>query len=167
MESSEGNGEGVRGTRAEVHTYGQQGALCWEAECNRRGEPTIAVDAALAIGERSYDWKRKVRLQLTVEELCEVAAVLLGMAPRCQALFHGTKKNKQLSLENQGTHFFVRVNEGVRTVSVKLLPREAVRVSLLCLRQVQANWHGVDAMYVLAALRQAGRMLSGEPRNGE
>jgi hypothetical protein len=75
--------------RLSVHVYGQKAALCFEPTLTRSNVPTITLDAAVARGQRQYDWSSKIRLQLTRQELPVAAAVLLGFRAKCEFKNHG------------------------------------------------------------------------------
>ncbi|MEE4377187.1 MAG: hypothetical protein V2J55_06690 [Candidatus Competibacteraceae bacterium] len=126
-------------TRLSVHVYGQKAALCFEPTLTRSHVPTLTLDAALAQGQRQYDWGNKLRLQLTRQELPMVAAVLLGFRPKCEFTNHGDQNNKGFSIEDQGQHVFIRVfakDQPVRAVPVT--PEDAFRITTLLLRQLQS-----------------------------
>ncbi len=96
-------------------SYGGKAALCFESDDARRGESTIAIDAAAAVGVCNYDWSGKIRAQLTRGELPAVAAVLPGYLHRCEYRNHGPDKSKGFSFENQGARVFAGMGKSGRT----------------------------------------------------
>lgn len=100
----------------EKHVYGAKSALFIRADTNRRGMPTVSIDAAFAgdtpIGDsREYDWNNKLAVQLTQSELPALAAVLSGYVNECTFAARG-KSQKGFEVTNQGGHFFVRLWAG-------------------------------------------------------
>ena len=121
-----------------VHVYGGRGALCFEADQTRAGEKTIAIDAAPSIATKQYDWKKKLRLQLTTAELPVVTLVLLGKLPGCEFKNHGAQSDKGFSMENQEDKVFVRLfggnNQGAVAVPVSAV--DVFKVLTLLFRQL-------------------------------
>ncbi len=145
-----------------VHVYGGKAALCFEADETRDGVATVALDAAAATGPQQYDWKNKLRLQLTRQELPTVLAVLCGFAPRAEFKNHGANKDKGFSVEHQGDKLFWRVfarEGGVR--AVPMAPEDAFYTAGLFLRQLRkaAPWMGAGDLLALAQ-----RVLTPPPR---
>jgi len=123
--------------RVGVHVYGSKAALCFEADETRGAVPTVALDAASAIGPKQYDWGHKIRLQLTRNELPATLCVLVGYGPRAEFKNHGPANDKGFSIEHQGDKFFVRVwakDQGVK--AVPLSREDAFHVAGLFLRQL-------------------------------
>ena len=145
------DGSEARPERLSVHVYGGKAALCFEPDETRSGVPTIAVDAAHAVGEREYSWKEKLRIQFTTLELPQVVAVLVGSVPRCEFKGHGPGKNKGFSLENQGGHFFAKVFAPGAVRAVPMPVEYAYPVAALFLRQLglASPWLGSDAILSL------------------
>ena len=105
----------TRPDRVRCRVYGGKAALCIETDETRQGEPTLRIEAARATAPREYDWRQKLALQLTREELPVIAATVLGLLPRCAYNNHGPNQDKGLEIVHQGTHLFVRrVSEGSR-----------------------------------------------------
>lgn len=149
--------------RLNCHVYGQSAALCFEADQTRAGEPTVALDAALAKGqkqkdnERAFDWASKIRLQLTRTELPVVLGVFLHILPGCEFKYHGEHRDKGFSVANQGDSFLVRVfakEQPPRVVPIG--PEDAVRVAALLMQQYRfslGEWlSGTDIMLLLKAV---------------
>lgn len=141
--------------RASVHVYGGRAALCFNADETKLKLPTIALDAALSISARKYDWQKKIRIQMTKQELPVVAAVMLGVIPSCEFKSHGIEKNKGFSLEKQaGGKVFVTVfaaNEKVRAVPIE--SHDVFYVVSLLMRQIQKSCPWLDSASVLQLIR--------------
>lgn len=141
--------------RMSVHVYGGKAALCFEADITKAGVPTVALDAANATGPRSYDWSRKVRLQMTRAELPVVAAVLMGVIPKCEFKNHGQDNTKGFGIERQqGGKVYIKVfakNEGVRGVPV--MAPDVFYVTSLVVRQIQKANPWLDGASLMALIQ--------------
>lgn len=147
--------------RASFHVYGGKAALCFEEDVTRGGVPTIALDAAPSVGNRSYNWGKKTRIQMTRAELPVVASVLLGARLSCEFKAHGAEKNKGFSLERQGCKVFVRVFE--KDQPVKAVPIEAADVffvASLFLLQIRKISPWLDARSAMDLVRLTMREAS-------
>lgn len=141
-----------------IHVYGGKAALCWEADTTRGDDPTVRLEAAAAIGERKYDWKDKVTIQLTRSELPYAAAVFLGLLPETQGKNHGIgdQAGKAFVLQHQGSKVFCKVmapNKGVRAVPIE--PADAFEVGALLVCQIRRSkpWlSGQDVVTMLKAI---------------
>jgi len=155
-------GKSSAAERAKFHVYGGRAALCFEEDTTRGGVPTIALDAAISIGTKTYDWKKKVRIQMTRAELPVVAAVLLGKRQSCEFKAHGEDKSKGFSMERQaGGKVFVKVFE--KDKGVKAVPIEApdvFYVASIFLLQIRRSAPWLDATSTIAlvgaTMQQAG-----------
>jgi len=147
------------------HVYGGKAALEFCIDETRSGAPTIAIDAAISTGPRQYDWKNKVRIQLTEAELPVVASVFFGMLPACSFQNHGPANDKGFEIEHQGRQIFVKVmakDQGVKAVPVN--PSDAYAVAGLFIRQLQEASPWMDANTIIATLgRTVAKMMSTQP----
>ncbi len=142
------------------HVYGSKAALCFNADVTKGRTPTIAIDAASSTGPHVYDWKQKVRLQLTKAELPVVAAVLLGALGKCEFKNHGANKDKGFTMERQdGGKIFISVFAKGTVKAVPVFAPDVMWVTALVLQQVQKSCPGLDSMGVITLLRitQGGR----------
>lgn len=141
--------------RISMHVYGGKAALCFEADMTKQGVPTVALDAALSTAPRQYNWGGKVRLQMTKAELPVVAAVLLGVLPKCEFSSHGPENNKGFAMERQdGGKIYVKVfskGEGVRGVPV--MASDVFYVTSLVFRQLQKTNPWMDTMSLMGLIR--------------
>ncbi len=143
VQEDRSGGPDASGERSGVHVYGGKAALCFEADETRGAVPTIALDAASATGPKQYDWRHKIRLQLTKNELPAVLSVLVGFVPKAEFKNHGPDNDKGFGIEHQGDKLFVRVwakDQGVKAVPMPL--EDAFYVTELFLRQLRkaAPW---------------------------
>ena len=136
------------------HAYGSRAALCFNQDVTRKGYPTITIDAAIGVGDKAYDWKHKIRLQLTRKELPLLAAVLVGLLPSCEFKNHGEDKTKMFKIENQGNKFFVQVSsKGNQVRAVPILLEDAFHITSLVMKQLFAGNPWLDGHSMEMMLR--------------
>lgn len=154
----------TNGDRISFHVYGGKAALCFEVDKTRSGVPTIALDAAQAVGAKQYNWGEKIRLQMTRSELPIVTAVLLGTIPKCEFKNHGQDNSKGFSMERQaGGKVFVKVF--AKGESVKAVPIEAPDlffVTSLFILQLQKACPWLDSTGITALVRATQQKAGGD-----
>lgn len=145
-----------------VHVYGGKAALCFSADETKHGVPTVQIDAAPLIGERTYNWSEKVTIQLTVGEMPHVAAVIFGVLPGCDYGNHGPDHKKGFKMENQPGKVFVQLRAPGVSHAVPITAVDIWKVGNLFARQLRAgNRHLTTFSDVLAMLRATTvRMLA-------
>lgn len=147
--------------RVQCRVYGGKAALCIEPDETRQGEPTLRIEAARATAPRKYDWRQKLSLQLTREELPVIAATVLGFLTHCEYKNHGPSQDKGLEIVHQGTHLYVRLFQKDRgVVAVPVTAADSYALGALCLRQLRktAPWlsdQGVMTLLKLTVQRMA------------
>lgn len=149
--------------KANKHVYGAKGALCFEPDETRAGIHTICMDAADSTGTRQYDWSNKLRLQLTRDELLDVAAVLFGLIPSCEGKNHGEDNSKGFSLKNQSGKLFMRVfAKGFKPKAIPIFPADAFYVAQMFLEQMRKNAPGLSANEILLTLQRVHARLASQ-----
>lgn len=133
-----------------------------------RAPHTISLDGAPSTGPRQYNWGKKIRIQMTRQELPVVGGMLLGFIPKCEFTSHGPQNDKGFSIEDQGDNIFIHVfakDQGVRAVPVT--PEDAYRVATLFLRQLrkEAPWMTCwDAVQTVRAVIGRRKVAPQQPR---
>lgn len=121
-----------------THVYGGKAALCFQAdEVKGSKTRTIRVEAATCTGTKTYDWKSKVAIQLSVKEMPLLLGVFLGYLKIYEVSGHNGKGFK---IEDQGGKFFMSVNakdNGSKPVPIPA--GDSYPIIALFLRQMQAN----------------------------
>lgn len=137
------------------HVYGSKAALCFNVDLTKSGSPTIALDAASSIGSKTYDWKSKIRIQLTKAELPVVAAVLIGARVKCEFKNHGPNNDKGFSMERQdaGKIFISVFAKDHSAKAVPVFAPDVMWVTAMVLKQVQKNCPDIDSMGVITLVR--------------
>ena len=140
--------------RSRHRIYATKAALLWELDETRQHEPTLRLEAAPATGAKLYDWKQKISLQLTREELPWVAATVLGLTPHCEFKHHGPENNKGFRLEHQGSHLFVRVFQKDRPLlALPINAADCFYLAALCLRPLRQASPWLSDQGLIALLR--------------
>lgn len=80
------------------HVYGSKFAIHMAIDKTRGGVHTVRLEGAQSVGQRKYDWNKKISIQITQQELPHVACVLFGWINQCEYKNHGPKKDKGFKL---------------------------------------------------------------------
>lgn len=160
-----------------IHVYGASGALALEPTVIESPygpsaqAHTVVIEGVAALAKGHYPWDRKIIFRLTARELPIFAAVLMGKAQRLNCAYHGSNRDKSLSVVDQGTSVFVRMEQpGQRPVAVPIPPSEMMPVCALVLGQVCKNMPSLPGQLVVDLLSRIGDMhnreLVGAQRHG-
>ena len=123
--------------RVQCKAYGTRAAITVEPAETEAGIPTVRFEFAPTLGAsatahpavddsatdkpgNTYDWSKKLIIQLTADEVPQLLAVLYGFAPSAQFSNHGQSKVKWMSLENQDKSIFMRA--GDKDVPILVIP---------------------------------------------
>lgn len=134
-----------------VKAYCNQSALTAEASITTSGIHTLSLDVARG-AKPTFDWKSKLTVQITEDELPMVLGVLLGWVGKMEGRHHGQQHNKGYSLEHQGTHVFLVVTQqGKGAIAVRIDGAPLLGLSGLILHQMQQNmpWLSTDTILSL------------------
>lgn len=153
--------------RHRLPIYGGKAALCVETDRTRRDEPTLRVEAALAVAARRFDWKNKIVIQPTRAELPLFAATVPELIPHCTCKNHGPENNKGLEIRHQGDKLFVRVFQKDRAPrAVPVDAADGFHLAALCLRQLRAGTPWLTDQGVIAALKLTVQRMGREHPKG-
>lgn len=94
------------GSRPKARIFGKDAAHSIEISNHRRADDfmnvsVVTVDSARALASGGYDWRNKLVIQLTPEEMPAAIAVLMGLIPNAKFDHHGSDKSKFLEMRNQ------------------------------------------------------------------
>ena len=138
------------------HIYGSGYALCFNAT-EWEGKPGVMVDAAVSNGTKSYDWKNAVHVWLDVNEVGAVLAVFRRWRKGIEFGAHGSQNDKSFSIEFQGQHFYAKVTAKKAgnhpTRAVKIMPTDAMGISILFLTQLSECYPAIPLNELLATVR--------------
>ncbi|SDJ21223.1 hypothetical protein [Pseudomonas abietaniphila] len=145
------------------HVYGARVAVCFSADLTRNQSHTIRIEAAESSGERSYNWKDKVGIQLSPRELPGVLATLLQLQTRFDGKGHGAQNEKWFTLENQKGKVFLTVNaRGQNGRSLPIGPGDCFEVVTLLMGQMLRNSPFLTSESLLSLVKRTASM-SNEP----
>jgi len=151
------------------HVYGTAAALYFACSETKAGVSTLSIDGATSSGKRTFDWSKKVSLQVTQAELPIVAAVLFGYIKSCEFKSHGPAKNKGFKIEVQSnTHekylFFNLMEAKKPMVSVPVSAEDAFYIRNLLVEQLLHNSPQLDSYSIIENLKVFARMKQ-QPNN--
>jgi len=150
-----------------IKSHGTKTAIEVAPDVTTKEWQTIRLEAAGKVSPsgKEYDWKSKISVQLTKQELPVVIGVLLGYLPSAEYGNHGGDKNKGFSIENQGKNFFFKVLEGA-TSKMMVCPVpivEAHLMGMLALSQYVKNFEGMSCEAGIIAIRtMCSHMVKGD-----
>lgn len=139
-----------------IKSHGKKSAVEIAPDVTASGWHTLRLESALKhIEGNTYDWEKKVSIQITKTELPVVIGTLLGFYRECEYKNHGDDTDKWFSLCNQGKNFFFRVG---LTKGKMLMPTpvpfvEAHLMGMLGLSQYIKNFEGISADAALDAIK--------------
>lgn len=138
----------------------------WGWTLNIEGAVALPADAARANGyDKAFDWKNKIVLQLTRNELPVFTAVMLGHLNTCRFDGHGigdAASTKSFSADHQPGKIFINLKEaGKPLVAVPIPLAEALDVGHVALVQYAANFPGLTPAAALSGLaRMSSHMMA-------
>lgn len=142
------------------HVYGGKGAMCFQVATDQKRNVALMVDAAQATGPRQYDWQRKIIIMLTENEMNRLYLVLRGLLTTFDAVGHGEAHDKNFSIANQETKFFIKMSQGQRLVAIPMTAGDAallcadVGQALVAAKPVYGSLAGLDAHLAPFALME-------------
>lgn len=145
-----------------IHIYGGKAAACFSADKTRGGTYTVRMEAAEANGNRSYDWKGKVSIQLSSRELPLVLGSLMQWITKFEGKGHGENNEKWFTLENQPGKLYLSVNaKGRAPRGIPIMPGDAYSITTLLIRQMLKNDPFLTTEAVLTLTKTQANMLNG------
>lgn len=125
------------------HAYGTQYAMCFgEGLAADLKTHILNIDGAPAESPRKYDWSRKIAVQLTMEEMYRMLAVLQLKLASVKFMGHGQQHDKILSFTAQpenGCYYATLGQTGRKTMSVQISAGVGVSISTMILKQIFLN----------------------------
>ena len=122
------------------HVYGGRFAACFSEDTTQRGIHTIRVEATEASGQRTYNWKNKVAIQLSQRELPLMLATLMLWTSKFEAKGHGQNNEKWMSLEAQPGKLYLSVqSKGTGARGVAIMAGDAYPITTMIVKQMLAN----------------------------
>jgi len=158
-------GNPMAGDRRSKHCYAGKAALCWEIGLTKDKEPTVFLQGCPAIGEKVYDWKKKITLQLSIHEMFQVVNVLTHARKAFKAGNHGQNNDKAFEILDQSDNgtgkYYVKVMQAKSAdgklggmFAVPVTEADAIEVLDLVVGQLQKRLYGAKtAMDVINMAR--------------
>ena len=140
-------------SRKKHYVYGQRCAFMFELDWlklrpNQGGQKrTLTIEAADQLALRSYDWERRVSFQLTLLELPQFTAVLLGKLPHDQVWAvgnHGRSRDKFLRAKEQFNSLFLKIEQAGRRWPIKVGQEHRYQILALALEALRHNDDHLD-----------------------
>ena len=142
------------------HVYGRQSALYFAYDDTRGGDATIAIDGAMSVATRQYNWAQKLRLQITRSDLPSVAAVMFGLLKKVELSNYGADNTKRLLIENQGKNYFLNMSaKDHHQIAVPISASDVYEIRSLFLAQLMKNRPEIGVEGILANLKCHAAML--------
>lgn len=120
------------------HAYGRSFALCFGLGYSSTGSPVVNIDGAPATGNRSYDWKRKVAIQLSIEEIFKLLAALQGKLDSVKFSNHGQdKKYFELYVQTEKGVYLAKIGSlHSPCMNVQISAATGVSISMLLIQHI-------------------------------
>lgn len=150
--------------RLKLVAYGSKAAFQVESSITKDGQKTVAIESAQKndmnnSNAKSYNWKAKIKFQVTLDELPLFVAVLLGLTPAVRFDNHGDE-NKFLEITNQGGNFFLKLG-GKSGLHVAPLPVVlAYQFGMVGLNEYVKNFPSLNSETVLLSIRLMVKQMS-------
>lgn len=147
--------------------YARAAALCIsEAMTRRDNRYTIQIEGANANPTNAnqkltFNWDRKVIIQLQVTECYQLLALLKGYIDEVDFKGHGRTHSKALHIERQPGHFYAKIiHLGRNPIGVQVTPVDAIPLSALLYRQIKRNEPDLSTSDINDLLMQMAREVT-------
>lgn len=144
--------------REKHYVYGQRCAYMFELDWlkARPDQPkqnrTLTVEAAIQIAPRSYDWERRISFQLTLLELPQFTAILLGKLPAGQvwhAQNHGRARDKFFRAKEQFDSIFLKLEQAGTVWPIRVGQEHRYQILTLAIKALSYNDDQLDKSTIL------------------
>lgn len=113
--------------------------------------PTVMLDMAHRVNNAAQ-WAEKVQMQPTPQELPAITAVFLGYARKAKI----ERDTRWMEFFDQNANLFIKAGDSSgRVFALPVMPGDRFHVGALMLSRIEAQYAGMGAGLVLAALRGA------------
>jgi hypothetical protein len=151
-------GEAGRQRPLQVRLFGKDAAHTLEVEPHRRassfmGVQVVTIESARAFGNGSYDWGRKLTVQLTPEEMPEAIAVLMNLSSSVRFGQHGADRDKFVELRRQAGGMVVVTGQGSAVYAVPVKSGTLYYLLALFARAMAGGLPGSSIAEVLALVK--------------
>ena len=138
------------------HIYSKNSAMFFYPDTGRSRKTVIAVDGASdSKGQSYYDWNDKQMFHITLKEIPEFLAVLLGLKNKCEFSNHGKQRNKSLSIEKQEEGYYVKLMiRDCNLIAVHMDAGDTFFLINIAFNQLKANQPGIESKDILLIIKQ-------------
>lgn len=146
-------------TPSGFHVYGRTAGLKIEADLTSSQFPTVSIEAAHGTPGQAYAWDQKIRFQFAERELPTLLAVLLGLRPLAEFLYHGDRREKALQITRTPDGPLLRLRgrnklDEIAKFSVLISLEGTFKFLALALQQLAAGY-GLSQEVALALVKAA------------
>lgn len=148
-----------------VYNVGNAALMIREDMTRSRNEPTITVEMAKSLSreQRTFNWRDKIIVQLTVKEMMHVLALLTGEINSFRFAGHGSGRDKGVEARAQDDSFFITVFNREGGKGVKVLATDTYPMIDIILGQLQKNYPNMTVDLLLAQMKNVvGPMMRAE-----
>ncbi|MCB5163026.1 hypothetical protein [Marinomonas algarum] len=134
----------------------QRTALNVQYSFGREGKETLNLEIAqiYTVGAPP-EWKSKITLQLTSNELIAFCCTLLGVRPEMKGAYHGANRNKGIATYDNGSKgLLISLSEQGRMLNHALQPDQRLDLLAFSIRRLSEKWK-MSVVDSIALLRQA------------
>lgn len=162
---------GPGGGVSQIKVYAGKGAMQFEVtepRDTRKMPLTLRVEACKGVNKQ-YAWNAKLLMNLSLEELQQLVALVHGFIPHVRFANHGAESDRTLEITAQGNQLFARMStkEQGSLIAVPIPAPWVGSIGLLALKVLKASFPGLSANELLVSLRATvGRLMSDAGRQG-
>lgn len=162
---------GPGGGVSQVKVYAGKGAMqleVTEPRDTRKMPLTLRVEACKG-ANKQYAWNAKILMNLSLEELQQLVALVHGFIPHVRFANHGAESDRTLEITAQGNQLFARMStkEQGSLIAVPIPAPWVGSIGLLAIRVLKASFPGLSVNELLVSLRATvGRLMSDAGRQG-
>jgi len=162
---------GPGGGVSQIKVYAGKGAMQFEVtepRDTRKMPLTLRVEACKGVNKQ-YAWNAKLLMNLSLEELQQLVALVHGFISHVRFANHGAESDRTLEITAQGNQLFARMStkEQGSLIAVPIPAPWVGSIGLLALKVLKASFPGLSANELLVSLRATvGRLMSDAGRQG-
>jgi len=135
--------------------HGKDFAFEIKPDVNKVNWHTVRLESAARMqGQQAYDWKNKIALQLTREELPLATAFFLTLSPQIECKYHGPQNSKGFIGHFQKDSVFASLQEAQKPkMGVRMSFEDSMMFGHLCLAQYCFNFPNISSETALQSIK--------------
>lgn len=147
--------------------YGTSSAVQCEESKTKSGFHTLCFDIAHAKGQKEFDWKNKLSIQLTQNELPIFISFCLGWIHEIRFDLHGGDAKKWIEFIRQDKHCYTKAGSTHHKMTATPIPyTDLALFGSLAINQYLRNFPCLDgyaALQAIGAMVQSGSHIFKKP----